>query len=196
MSEEPISPRVTLVDPDAFQFIVQMISALANIVQLTESARKTSIASNPSWMISWTEQHVKDMRQEFRNAFDAFDELCGVYRLYEDSFQNLDGKYKVGFGTFVAFVTEEDAKSVELQRRKLFRAIDNIGHLTSEIVLEFKGSETVIKAFLGAAFLNYHDLNRLLRSDMSYTEITFELRSLKHKVSDFFDGVLVKLKGN
>ena len=74
-------------------------------------------------------------------------------------------------------------------KRELMTSVTNVGTWSATLMRHMPQSEKFSQSFWTTQFLNYRDLNELLRSDCSYDELVLKLRDLKDAVETFFEGV-------
>ncbi|HPE48998.1 MAG TPA: hypothetical protein PLR76_11400 [Hyphomonas sp.] len=177
------------IDPDIFQIGTMILAAMADIVQLKAAAEKwrgkpsVTRSDDPAW------EQVERLRRCYEDVFWALDELLSAYSRYADTLESADPSVRCGFGTFLVNMDLADFRRYSEARKDLMQGVTSIGIFSGGILQIMSRGGKLSDGFSKAHFLNYRDLNELLRSDCGYDEFVLRLRDLKDSVRTFFEGV-------
>ena len=174
------------VDPDFFQLVVALLSALsdlATIFHIAGGSPGAHVAFDPEAPAA---EQVRKLRKEYAVLFSNMDEALRIFGRYDGAMRNADAKLRVGFGSFLTNLTQGESREYKDLRREINQAATNIGIWTATIIENMLHHAAV---FSKAAVLNHTELNDILRGDLAYSEIAHRYRDLKERVETFFEGL-------
>ncbi|MAF58475.1 hypothetical protein [Ponticaulis sp.] len=177
------------IDPEFFGILLSGVGVIADLVglyQFAETKRNSSSAtdtSDPFW------GQVTSLKIQFQTLFLKLDEMIALFAKYEDSLRNLDPAHRSGFGTFLADLEREDFAHYAQVKPEIMRLHHTIGNTLVALMRHMSHKGAFAKEFSADGFVHYHELNVLLKENLSFSELVLKYRDIKERVERYLDGV-------